>query len=135
MAYSVEDIEGVGKNFAAKLEAVNIRSVDALLESGKTPAGRRQVAADTGIAEEKILKWVNHCDLMRLKGVGPQISELLESAGVDTVKELRRRNAENLHTAMAETNTKRNLMNQLPSAGQVQGFIDQAKEMEPMVTH
>lgn len=135
MAYSVEDIEGVGKNFAAKLEAANIRSVDALLESGKTPAGRRQVAADTGIAEEKILKWVNHCDLMRLKGVGPQISELLESAGVDTVKELRRRNAENLHTAMAETNTKRNLMNQLPSAGQVQGFIDQAKEMEPMVTH
>lgn len=135
MAYSVEDIEGVGKNFAAKLEAANIRSVDALLESGKTPAGRRQVAADTGIAEEKILKWVNHCDLMRLKGVGPQISELLESAGVDTVKELRRRNAENLHTAMAETNTKRNLMNQLPSAGQIQGFIDQAKEMEPMVTH
>ena len=135
MAYSVEDIEGVGKAFAAKLEAAGIRSVDALLEAGKAPAGRRKIAADTGIAEDKVLKWVNHCDLMRLKGVGPQISELLESAGVDTVKELRRRNAENLHAAMAETNAKRNLMNQLPSVGQVQGFIDQAKEMEPMVSH
>jgi predicted flap endonuclease-1-like 5' DNA nuclease len=135
MAYSVEDIEGVGKVFAAKLEAAGIRSVDALLEAGKSPAGRRKVAADSGIAEDRILKFVNHCDLMRIKGVGPQISELLESAGVDTVKELRRRNAENLHAAMAETNAKRNLMNQLPGAGQVQGFIDQAKEMEPMVTY
>ena len=106
-----------------------------MLEAGKTPAGRRKVAADSGIAEDKILKFVNHCDLMRIKGVGPQISELLESAGVDTVKELRRRNAENLHTAMAETNARRNLMNQLPSTGQVQGFVDQAKEMEPMVTY
>ena len=135
MAYSVEDIEGVGKALAAKLEAAGIRSVDTLLEAGQTPAGRRKLAQDTGIAEDKILKFVNHCDLMRLRGVGPQISELLEAAGVDTVKELRRRNAENLHTAMGEANAKRNLLNQLPSANQVQAFIDQAKDMEPMVTH
>ncbi|MFD1470017.1 DUF4332 domain-containing protein [Hymenobacter caeli] len=135
MAYTVEEIEGVGKAFAAKLEAANIHSVDALLDAGKTPAGRRKVAADTGIAEDKILKWVNHCDLMRIKGVGPQTSELLEAAGVDTVKELRRRNAENLYAAMAETNAKRNLVNQMPGAAQVQGFINQAKEMEPMLSY
>lgn len=135
MAYSVEDIEGVGKGYAAKLEAAGYKTVTALLEAGATAAGRRKVAADTGIDEGRILKWVNHCDLMRLNGVGPQISELLEAAGVDTVKELRRRNAENLHDAMAEANTRRNLVNQLPSAKQVQGFIDQAKEMDPLVTH
>lgn len=135
MAYSVEDIEGVGKVFAAKLESIGIRNVAALLQIGKTAAGRRQLAAESGITEEKILKWVNHSDLMRLKGVGPQISELLEAAGVDTVKELRRRNAANLHSAMTEANTRRNLLNQLPSANQVQGFVDQAKEMEPMVTY
>ena len=135
MAYSVEDIEGVGKGYAAKLEAAGYKTVVTLLEAAASAAGRRKVAAETGIDESKILKWVNHCDLMRLNGVGPQTSELLEAAGVDTVKELRRRNAENLHAAMAEANAKRNLVNQMPSAKQVQGFIDQAKDMEPMATH
>ena len=41
---------------------------------------------------KKILKWVNMADLYRIKGVGSEYSELLEAAGVDTIKELRNRN-------------------------------------------
>ncbi len=45
---------------------------------------------------------------MRINGVGPQFSELLEAAGVDTVKEFRHRNAENLVAKLEEVNAEKN---------------------------
>jgi len=79
------------------------------------------LAEETGIEERRILTWVNLADLMRLTGVGKQFAELLEAAGVDSVKELRHRNAENLAQAMAETNAKKKLTRAVPSATQIQG--------------
>ena len=93
------------------------------------------MAEETGIEERRILTWVNLADLMRLTGVGKQFAELLEAAGVDSVKELRHRNAENLAQAMAETNAKKKLTRAVPSATQIQRWIDSAKATEPAVTH
>jgi len=74
-------------------------------------------------------------DLFRIKGVGEEFSDLLEAAGVDTVKELRNRNAENLHKKIQEVNEEKKLVRQLPGLSKIQDFIAQAKEMEPMVTY
>ena len=57
---------------------------------------------------------LNHADLFRVKGVGPQFSELLEAAGVDTVKELRNRNAANLAAKLAEVNEEKHLCRRTP---------------------
>jgi predicted flap endonuclease-1-like 5' DNA nuclease len=88
----VEDIEGVGPAYAEKLEAAEVKTVEALLSAGATPAGRSTVAEKAGISEHLILKWVNHADLFRIKGVAGEYAELLEASGVDTVKELAQRN-------------------------------------------
>jgi predicted flap endonuclease-1-like 5' DNA nuclease len=74
-------------------------------------------------------------DMMRISGIGPQFAELLEASGVDTVKELRNRNAENLATKMDEVNKQKNLANATPSASTIQGWIDQAKKTDPTITH
>ncbi len=85
--YQIIDIEGIGEVYAPKLQAVGIKTVAELLKRGKNPQGRKELAETTGISGKLILKWVNMSDLFRVKGIGPEYSELLEKAGVDTVKE------------------------------------------------
>ncbi|MGB0086110.1 MAG: DUF4332 domain-containing protein [Rhodomicrobiaceae bacterium] len=135
MNYKIEKIEGVGPKFAAKLDKVGIRNTKQLLDRAATRKGRKDLADTSGIEEKLILKWANMSDLMRIKGVGEEFSELLEVAGVDTVKELAKRKADNLHKAMVEANEKRKLVRQLPGVAQVASWVSQAKGIDPVVKY
>lgn len=135
MAYKVEEIEGVGTVYAEKLEAVGVKTTDDLLSRAATKKGREALAEESGISEKLILKWANHSDLMRIKGIGGQFAELLEAAGVDTVKELRHRVPANLHAKLVETNEAKNLCNRVPAESEVARMVEQAKEMEPAISY
>ena len=135
MTYKIIDIQGIGPVYAEKLIAAGIETVDQLLEKGKTRKGRKELEDATEIAGKLILTWVNHADLFRIKGVGPQFSELLEASGVDTVKELQHRVAANLVAKMQEVNAEKNLTKVVPTEVMVQKMIDQAKELPPMVEY
>ena len=135
MDYKIIDIEGVGEVYAEKLIAAGINKVSELLDKCAAPKGRKELAEATGISEKLILKWTNHADLFRINGVGPQFAELLEAAGVDTVKEFRHRVAENLQPKLAEVNEQKNICNRVPAVSEIQKMIDQAKELEPKVTY
>ncbi len=131
----ITEIEGIGPAYGEKLVAAGIKDTDALLNAGKTKKGRAELAEKTGIAEKQILRWVNHTDLYRIKGVGPEFAELMEAAGVDTVKELRTRNAANLATKMVEVNAEKKLTRQVPSETVCEKWIAEAKTLDPMVSH
>jgi predicted flap endonuclease-1-like 5' DNA nuclease len=135
MRYRIEDIEGIGRTYGAKLSKAGINSTDDLLKHCGSAAGRRKVAASSGLDEGQLLKWANLADLMRIRGIGKQFSELLEAAGVDTVKELRTRRADNLAAKMKEANAKKKLTRATPSQRQVAGWIDQAKGMGAVISH
>lgn len=135
MSYKIDEIEGIGEAYAEKLKAAGIATTEALLEKGATKKGRETIAEGTGISEKLILKWVNHADLFRIKGVAGQFAELLEAAGVDTVKEFRHRVAANLQPKLVEVNEQRNLCNRVPAVSELEKMIAQAKELEPMVTY
>lgn len=135
MAYKIEEIEGIGTVYGEKLREAGINTVEKLLEECASKAGRKAIAEKTEITEKLILKWTNHADLMRINGVGPEFSELLEAAGVDTVKELRNRNAENLYAKLVEVNEEKKLVRRLPSQEQVVDMIEQAGKLEPKMTY
>ena len=135
MIYKIIDIQGIGPVYAEKLIGIGIETVDQLLEKGADAKGRQAIEEATGIRHDLVLTWVNHADLFRVKGVGPQVSELLEAAGVDTVKELRNRNAANLAAKMAEVNEAKHLCRRTPVEKEVAKFIALAKELEPKVTY
>lgn len=135
MAYPIATIEGIGPAYAEKLKGAGIKTTADLLDKAKDPKGRKAVAATTGITETLVLKWANMADLLRVPGVGEEYSELLEAAGVDTVKELRTRNAANLTKAMQEANAKRKLVRALPSEKVVTKWVAAAKELPPMMTY
>lgn len=129
------DVEGIGPANAAKLEKAGITTAPDLLAKAGARAGREKLASETGISTAQLLKWVNRIDLSRIKGVGSQYSDLLESAGVDTPKELARRNAANLHAELAKVNASKKLVNALPTLAQVEGWIGEAKGLKPAVEY
>lgn len=122
-------IEGIGEVYEAKLNEVGVKSTEALLDKGSTKKGRMELAEQTGVSEKLVLTWTNHADLMRIKGVGSQYADLLEAAGVDTVPELARRNAENLVATMEEANEAKSLVRKLPAEKQVKSWIEQAAKL------
>ncbi len=132
---ALSTIEGIGEKYAAKLKDAGVGSVEALLEAGATPKDRKALAEKAGISESLILEWVNLADLFRIKGVGEEFSDLLEEAGVDTVVELAKRNAENLHAKMVEVNEAKKLVRRLPTAQQVAEWIEQAKSLPRKVSY
>jgi predicted flap endonuclease-1-like 5' DNA nuclease len=135
MNYPIEDIEGIGPVYGKKLSAVGITSTKILLDRCASAKGRKAVAGETGLDDGQLLKWANLADLMRISGIGKQFSELLEAAGVDTVKELRNRRADNLAAKMKEVNAAKKLTRSTPSEKQVSGWVDQAKSLPPLITH
>ncbi|MDQ3783110.1 MAG: DUF4332 domain-containing protein [Actinomycetota bacterium] len=132
---SIDAIEGIRHRDATKLRKARVRTTEALLKAAASRKGRAALAETTGLGPEKILAWVNRADLFRVKGVGEEYSDLLESAGVDTVRELRRRNPANLLAAMVEVNASKRLVRRLPTESMVTRWIDHAKTLDPLVTH
>ena len=135
MSKSIETIEGIGPKSGEAFRAAGIRTVEDLLTRGASKGSRQELAASTGLSETRILRCVNMADLFRINGVASQYAELLESAGVDTVKELKHRNAENLAAKMAEVNEEKKLVRRSPSAIVVQGWVSQAKKLAAKVSH
>ena len=129
----IEEIEGIGPAYAEKLHAADVSSIDALLERGATVEARSALVEQTGIDAVRVLRWVNHADLMRVNGIGPEFAELLEAAGVDSVPELAQRNVDNLATALSETNEARSLVRRVPSAAELTDWIEQAKALPRLV--
>ena len=132
---SITAIESMSHRDATKLRKAGVRTTGALLKSAGTRTGRRRLAKATGLDERDILAWANRADMMRIKGIGSEYADLLNAAGVDTIRELRRRNPERLLEALTETNLRRRVIRRLPTAGMVGDWIDAAKEIEPLVTH
>ena len=135
MGCKIDGIEGIGPAYSAKLIEAGIGTTDDLLDHCDSPKGRKATAEKTGFSEKQLLKWANMADLMRIKGIGEEYSELLEAAGVDTVKELRTRNAENLAAKMAEVNEQKKLTRQVPSAKTVTDWVEHAKTLDPRLTY
>jgi len=132
---ALTQVEGIGETYAEKLKAAGIATTDQLLEKGATRAGRKEIAEKAGISETLVLKWVNHVDLFRIKGVGEEYADLLEAAGVDTVPELAQRNPRNLYDKLVEVNSQKKLVRQLPTLKQVENWVAQAKELPRVIQY
>jgi predicted flap endonuclease-1-like 5' DNA nuclease len=132
---NIATIEGIGPVYAEKLTAAGVKTVEALLEAAKDPKGRKSLAEASGIDETRILNWANKADLMRIKGVGEEYSDLLEASGVDTVKELKHRKPENLLAKMTEVNAEKKLVRALPTLKSVTDWVEQAKVLPAVMTY
>jgi predicted flap endonuclease-1-like 5' DNA nuclease len=133
--YNIKEIEGIGPANAEKLDTVGIKTTEKLLELCGDKTGRKNVSAQTGISESVLLEWANRADLMRINGIGEEYSDLLEQAGVDTVKELATRNVANLAEKIAEVNEGGKYANATPSETVIEKWVAEAKTLPPKISH
>ena len=135
MSYPITDIEGIEGEKAAILKSVRIRTTERLLEAASTVKGRKSLAEKTGLDEKQLLCWANGADRMRIRGISKEYAELLQAAGVNTVKELRYRSPANLAKAMADANQKRKMVRLLPSEKVVGRWIESAQKLPLKITY
>ena len=130
---SISAIRAIGHRQATKLRKSRVRTTEALLHQASSRRGRAELSERTSIPSSDLLRWAHQADLMRINGIGSEYADLLAAAGVDTVKSLRRRNAANLMAMLTQVNAKRRAVQRLPTVEMVQGWIDEANELEPAV--
>jgi predicted flap endonuclease-1-like 5' DNA nuclease len=132
---TIDAIAGLDPKSATRFRKSRVRTTEALLKRAATRRGRRELAQATRLDEKQILVWVNRADLMRVKGIGSEYSDLLEAAGVDTIKELRRRNPVSLTRKMLQVNELQRLVQRLPTEGMVERWVANAAQLDPIITH
>jgi Domain of unknown function (DUF4332) len=130
MPYPICVLDGISPGIAKKLLAAKIRTTTKLLQVAGSPQGRKLLAEKTGLDAATILRCANMADRMRIKGVGREAAELLEAAGVDTVRELRYRNPANLADRMKAAMTNAKLARPLPSQRVLTRWIEGARTLK-----
>ncbi len=128
-------IDGIGPKYATSLMEAGINSSEILLVEGANRKGRIQLASQTGISPKIILTWVNQADLYRVSGIGTEYADLLETAGVDTIPELARRNPKNLQVKITSVNEEKRLVRRVPSLSMVENWVSQAKALPRVITY
>ena len=133
--HSLEYVEGIGSVYGAQLKEIGLVTCLDLLKSGASRKGREDIVEKSDISGKLVLKWVNHVDLYRIKGVGSEYADLLEQAGVDTVVELAQRNPINLFEKLGEVNVEKELVRKMPVLSQVEDWVAQAKGLPRVVSY
>ena len=131
----IDEVAGVGQKQATKLRKVGVRTSKGLIEHASTRRGRTQLSKDTGITPKDLQLWVHHADLLRVRGVGSEYAELLVAAGVDTLRDLRRRNPTALLAKIIGLNGSKRVVDRLPTEAMVENWIVAAVDLEPSISN
>jgi predicted flap endonuclease-1-like 5' DNA nuclease len=129
------ETEGIDPVNATKLRGIGISTIEDLLDRGSTRSGLQEIAQATGARDDQVLRWVNHADLYRIKGVGAEFAELLEAAGVNSVPELAQRSPTSLLKRMEAVNEQKKLTRRVPSEPQVTAWVAEAKTLGRAIRH
>ncbi len=132
---STKEIIGIDSRGVERLATAGVRTLEQLLELGSTSAGRMRLADETGLDDATIKQWVHQADLMRVKGVGPELAHLLCQVGVFTAPKLAYRSTDALHADLIECNHSLRAMRQLPGVAELHEFITSAKTLPKLVRH
>jgi predicted flap endonuclease-1-like 5' DNA nuclease len=132
---NISKIEGIGPAYATKLSEQGIKTTEGLLKAAASRKDRKLLSEQTGLSNHQILEWVNRADLMRVKGIGEEYSDLLEAAGVDTVKELANRNPDNLHQTLIKTNVEKRLVRREPALSEVKSWVNESKRLPAVISY
>ena len=135
MNLAIRELGGMTDELEAKLKRHRIRKSDQLLNAARTPAARHDLAKAMGVDESVILELANRADLARVKGIGQVFADLLEQAGVDSVKELANRRPDTLHIRLIEVNTQKRVAWRAPDLRSVENWIAQAKQLPKILEY
>ena len=132
---SSKELIGIDTGAVERLHEVGVSTLEQLLEQGATSTARMHLADQTGLDDASVKQWVHQADLMRVKGIGPELAHLLCQVGVFTTPKLAYRSTDALHADLIECNHNVRAMRQLPGVAELHEFITSAKSLPKLVRH
>lgn len=125
----MSDLKGLQPEVKTKLESEGIRNTTQFLEHTQTQQQRTELAHKVGTTPVAIKELANRADLMRLRGVGGDFSNLLEEAGVNSCRELQHRVPEKLYKTLETIHTEKKIGHRAPTLAQTTEWIAEAKTL------
>jgi predicted flap endonuclease-1-like 5' DNA nuclease len=131
--YAVGDIPTlISAADAEKLKKGGISTTEEMLTKGATAKDRKALAKASGLSAATLTTIARRCDLLRIKGIGPEMVLLLEAAGVKTTADLAKKEPAALTTAADAANKSKKITEKPPTEPQFKDWIDQAKALPPV---
>jgi len=132
---SIKEIIGIDDVAVERLREAGVSTLEQLLERGSSSGTRMRLADETQLDDAIIKQWVHQADLMRVKGIGPELAHLLCQVGVFTTPKLAYRSTDALHADLIECNHNLRAMSRLPGITELHEFITSAKTLPKLVRH
>ena len=118
---------------AAKLTKAGVMTTEDLLRKAAKPKDRKALAKTAGLSGGALMDLARRCDLLRIKGVGPEMVLLLEASGIKTVADLAKQEAPALTASADKANKAKKITEKPPTEPQFQDWIDQAKQLPAVI--
>jgi len=124
---SLNTIPGIEPEIRSKLEANGIRTTQELIAQTGTKEERADLSQKAAISTHMLKTLADRADLMRLQGVSSDVAVMLEEAGVNGCRDLRRRNPEHLYTTLTDAQRSGDIATRtVPGIDQITQWIAEA---------
>ncbi len=80
---AIDSINGMTHIEATKLRRARVRTTVTFLQIASSRSGRALLTKETGISSPKLLHWAKRAELMKIRDLGRDYSDLLEAVGVE----------------------------------------------------
>lgn len=131
--FKLKDFRGVRPEHAAALASVGVKDAAKMLEVGKTPKQRNELANKTGLRIEVIEELAKLSDLSRIPGLKGIRARLYYDAGFDLLEKLRIATHDELLRVTREFVERTGFDGIAPLPKEAQGAIDAAKKLPDVV--
>jgi predicted flap endonuclease-1-like 5' DNA nuclease len=126
---AIDEIDGIGPAYAAKLAEAGVISTRALVERCSTKDAIERLSDQTGISVAMLDKWLAAADLTRINGVGSEHMSLLNGLGIATIESLAEENPADLAKKATDFHDQHLLEGPIPSRETFADWIAQARAL------
>lgn len=112
-----------------KLRRAGVRTTEDFLTWGRTAEGRKLLADRARIPLEQVTAWVMLSDLLRIRGIGPDVARLLTAVGVRSLADLKKVDADTTAASIRDVNARRHLSTNPPGAESIRYWVEQAMSL------
>lgn len=130
--FQIKNFRGVNPVYIAKLDALDIKNINQMLEAGRTAELREELSERTGIPLEAIVEYVKLSDLARLGAVRGVRARLYHDAGLSPETIATWEPAE-LRAVLVDWVERNNFDGIAPLPKEVQHLVDHARKLSKIV--
>jgi predicted flap endonuclease-1-like 5' DNA nuclease len=132
--YAVGDVPTlISTADADKLKKGGVSTTEEMLLKAAQPKDRKALAKASGLPAATIMTIARRCELLRIKGIGPEMVLLLEAAGVKSSAELAKKDPAALTASSDAANKAKKITDKPPTEPQFQDWIAQAKALPTVI--